>query len=80
MAWSSHALYFRKTPIKLVCIYLTQVAKLLLDYMYTGYLGVNMNVVGELISTAEKLGMQDVIQCCNMHLANNLNVDLWAQV
>ena len=57
-----------------------QVAKLLIDYMYTGYLGVNMTSVGQIISTSRQLGMEDVVQCCTLHLLNQLCVSTWAQV
>ena len=57
-----------------------QVAKLLIDYMYTGYLGVNMTSVGQIINTSRQLGMEDVVQCCTLHLFNQLCVATWAQV
>ena len=57
-----------------------RVAKLLVDYMYTGYLGVNMTSVGQIINTSRQLGMEDVVQCCTLHLLNQLRVATWAQV
>ncbi len=53
---------------------------MLVDYMYTGYLGVNLAVIGPLLMTSKLLGMDDVVQCCCMHLLGSLSVNNWPQV
>lgn len=57
-----------------------QIAKLLLDYMYTGYMGVNLSMIGPLLVASQQLCMDDVVQCCCLHLLNSLGISTWAQV
>ncbi len=57
-----------------------EVADVLIEYMYTANLGVNMEIVGELMKVAHELGMTDVLQCCGVHLTKELNIFNWLEI
>ena len=54
--------------------------EVLLEYMYSGHLSVSLVTAGELLRLSSKFNMDDVKQCCGIHLAKNINLTNWAYI
>ncbi len=51
-----------------------------MEFMYTGRLSVNKDTIWEILLTAEKLEMDDLRQCCGLHLSRTIDLENWLEV